>query len=345
MPPSSSTSGSASSSAAARSSSVPRSSGRGASARSSASHSSRRQVAPLAAQRRQPGADAARGLRRAGRAHRVRPGQRLVQHERERVQVGALVDALSGRLLGRHVREGADDVAGAGERLVARQVGDAEVEQLGRRAGRLGRDDHVLRLDVAVDDAAVVRVVERVGETEADPQDVAVAERAVALERRQRAAADQLGDQEPLAAGLAGVEHRHDPRVVEPRRRQRLALGTLGHRARSRDDLDRHEPVESFVARREDRAEPAGAQPLAEPVAPQDERSVNDGRKLLRGVHPEALRRRQPRPSPRCRRACWYYWCLTCPSSTRTTSPAGPRRGRDADGPRAAAASPPIRRR
>ncbi len=81
-----------------------------------------------------------------------------------------------------------------------------------------------------MDDAAVVGVIERVGEREADPQHVAVAERAVALERRQRAAAHELGDQVPLAVLLAGVEDRHDARVVEPRRRQRLALRTLGHR-------------------------------------------------------------------------------------------------------------------
>ena len=105
--------------------------------------------------------------------------------------------------------------------------------------------------------------IERVGQRQADAQHVAVAQLAVALEHRQRAAAHELGDQEALAALLAGVEHGHDARVVEPRGRQRLALCALGHRPGRRHGLDRHGPVESFVARREDRAEPTGAQPCA----------------------------------------------------------------------------------
>ena len=50
-----------------------------------------------------------------------------------------------------------------------------------RAGARAVGDDHVLRLDVAVDDAALVRVRERVGEREPDPQDVAVRQRALAL--------------------------------------------------------------------------------------------------------------------------------------------------------------------
>ena len=136
-----------------------------------------RQVLARAPQRRQHGADAARGRGGRAGADRVDARQRLVEHEREAVEVAALVDALAGGLLGRHVGEGADDVAGPRERLVAGQVGDAEVGQLGhagRRARRVG-DDHVLRLDVAVHDAAAVRVLERAAQREADPQHVAVA--------------------------------------------------------------------------------------------------------------------------------------------------------------------------
>ncbi len=89
-------------------------------------------------------------------------------------------------------------------------------------------DDHVLRLDVAVDDAAVVGVRQRVGEREADAQHVAVAERALGLEHVERAAADQLGHEVAAAGILAGVEHGHDPRVVQARRGQRLAAAALG---------------------------------------------------------------------------------------------------------------------
>ena len=45
-----------------------------------------------------------------------------------------------------------------------------------------------------------------------------------------------------------------------------------------------------------------------EPVTPQDERAADCGLKLLRGVHPEALRRPRAGTFPRCRRTGWYYW-------------------------------------
>jgi hypothetical protein len=184
-------------------------------------------------------------------------------------------------------------------------VRDAEVQELGRgaRVGRGVRDDHVLGLDVPVDDATLVCVAERVGEREADAQDVPVAERAAPLQRRKRAAAHQLGDEEALAAGLAGIEHRDDPGMVESRGGERLAPAALGHRPVRRDGLHRHRPVEPHVVRREHRPEAAGAQPPAEPVAAQHEA----GFALLRGVHPEALRRSPPGPCPRSRRGGWYY--------------------------------------
>ena len=100
-----------------------------------------------------------------------------------------------------------------------------------RRDRRVG-DDHVLRLDVAVDHAALVRVGERVGQREPDADDVAVRQLPVALELGERAALDQLGDEEARAVLLAGVEQRHDRVVVEPGDGARLALGAVGRRLR-----------------------------------------------------------------------------------------------------------------
>ena len=182
-PPSSDRSSSSSSSALRSCASVGRNSGRGSSAASIARPSSFGQVAAARAQRRQVGAQSAGGGDRAVAAHRVHAGPALVEHQRERVDVGGLGHALALGLLGRHVGERADDVAGARERVADREVGDAEVGELGEAgAGRgLGDDDHVLRLDVAVDDLLRVRVRERVAHRHADLGDVAVGQRAAAV--------------------------------------------------------------------------------------------------------------------------------------------------------------------
>ena len=286
-PPSSETSGSASASASKRSSSSPRASGSGRIARSSATAQLGGQIAAAASQRRQHRADPPRGRARRPGLDRVDARQRLVQQQPERVEVGALVDRAAGGLLGRHVRERADDVPGQRERLLARQVGDAEVRQLGGAAARARAvgHDHVLRLDVAVDHAALVGVVERVGEREPDPQHVAVRELARRLELRQRAPLDQLGDQVAAAVLLAGVEQRHDRVVVQPGDGARLALGALRRRPVAGDDLDRDGTSQELVVARVDGAEAAGAETRAQAVATHRQPGLCDRRQLLGRVH------------------------------------------------------------
>ena len=133
-----------------------------------------RQVAATAAERLQTGPDAPRRGGRRRPADGVDAGERLVEDQRERVQVGLLADLAAFALLGRHVGERPQHVAGAGQRVLLGDAGAAEVGQLRRRPGTprvaLGRDEHVLGLDVAVDDAALVGVVERVEQVDADLQ-------------------------------------------------------------------------------------------------------------------------------------------------------------------------------
>ena len=194
-----------------------------------------RQVAAQAAQRRQPHADAPRGRRGVRAAHRVDAAERLVEHEAERVEVRGRGRAAALGLLGRHVGERADDVAGRGQRVVAGDAGDAEVGQLGDDARRLGRlgDQDVAGLDVAVDDAARVRVRERVAQRDADQHDVAVGQRAVgAAARASVCAAHELGDQVDGVVVAAGLVERDDRRVRQPRGGQRLALGPRARRPR-----------------------------------------------------------------------------------------------------------------
>ena len=123
---------------------------------------------------------------RCGPPDRVDAAQRLVQDERQRVQVGRRAGRQSLGLLGGHVRGGADHVARAGQRVAAEHARDAEVGQPGelRRRGRALGDEHVGGLDVAVDHALGVRVRERVAQRDPDLDDVAVRQPAVGEQLR-----------------------------------------------------------------------------------------------------------------------------------------------------------------
>ncbi len=74
-------------------------------------------------------------------------------------------------LLGSHVEEGAHDLLCAGQRQVGRrqphQLGQAEV---GDRHAPLTVQEDVLRLDVAVDQALVVRVLQGIADLRCDLQ-------------------------------------------------------------------------------------------------------------------------------------------------------------------------------
>ncbi|MGD0548760.1 MAG: hypothetical protein ABR991_13205, partial [Terracidiphilus sp.] len=108
----------------------------------------------------------------------------LIKHDAGGEDVGAAIDVLVAQPLGGHVGDGADQVAGAGEVLVALallQAGDAEVQQLGC-AVRLHKD--VGRLHVAVDDVVAMGIAE--GRADLLQDDQAVGHREL------RIAADEL---------------------------------------------------------------------------------------------------------------------------------------------------------
>ena len=113
--------------------------------------------------------DLALGLERAN------AGQHLEQDHAERVEIGARVDLLPERLLGRHVLRRSVHHPELGEHLPGlrrlplaaardaadRNLGDAEVEHLDEIGIALSLDEHdVLRLQVAVHDAERVRARE-----------------------------------------------------------------------------------------------------------------------------------------------------------------------------------------
>ncbi len=177
-----------------------------------------RQVAAQPAERWQPLTHTPRRRPRTAAADRVHAREPLVEAEPERIEIGLPPHVGALGLLGRHVGQGPDDVAGQRERVVARDPRHTEVRQLGRRPtiGDRVRDQDVQRLDVAVDDPALVGVGQRVAERDADLDHIAIRQRALFEQPREGRPADQLGDEvDALAVGLRLVQ-RDDRRMLQP---------------------------------------------------------------------------------------------------------------------------------
>ena len=107
------------------------------------------------------------------RFERPHARDRFVQDAAERKHVGARIDRTAGDLLRRHVAGRAEDFAVLRERAERGRVGaDRIPSAIGVDQFRqseiddlripLGRDDDVLRLEVAMDDAGGVRLAEAV---------------------------------------------------------------------------------------------------------------------------------------------------------------------------------------
>ncbi len=167
----------------------------------------------------------------------------------ERPHVAGGAGLLARRHLGREVGRRAGDHAGLGEGGVGPGAGDAEVGDLGLA---VGGDQDVRRLDVAVDDPAVVGRGERVGDLGDQAGGGVRGERTLLLDDlREVAALDVLHDEPVLVAVDREVEDGHDVGVVEGRRVTRLALGALevgrGPTGREPDALEGHLAAEDLV--------------------------------------------------------------------------------------------------
>ena len=139
-------------------------------------------------------------------------GEHLVEQGAERVEVAAGAGGLAERLLGRQVGHRADEGAAAHSGPGLRR-GQAEIAEPG---APVVVDPDVRRLQVAVDDAARVGVLERAGDVRRDldrPLDLEVTagrgEQALDVAARHVAA-----DDERIAVVLAGVEDGDHVRVV-----------------------------------------------------------------------------------------------------------------------------------
>ena len=158
-------------------------------------------------------------------------GDHLVQQGAEREDVAASVERLAVDLFGRHVWQGAGNRASADERRRRRTssvaarcpLGEPEVEQRG--AG--GSQHHVAGLEIAMHEAVLVRVSERVGRLRRDLDRVVRGNRPSGQAAGQRFAFHQFHDEVIEAAVVAHVEDAADVRVVEARDRLRLAMEQL----------------------------------------------------------------------------------------------------------------------
>ena len=195
------------------------------------------------------------------RLPRKRPlaGEHLVEHHAEGEDVRTGVHRFPLRLLRRHVGGRPEhfapvgDAGGRGAVVVQRGVGEpreAEVEDL-QRAG-VG-DEHVLGLQVAVNDALLVRgdeavqdlggVAEHVGQLQAPGRQLL----------SQRPALQQLTHDARRAVEQDEVVHREDVRVVQCRGRVRLAMEPV-QRVRivlqpRREELDGDVAIEPRIPR------------------------------------------------------------------------------------------------
>ncbi len=135
-------------------------------------------------------------LQRIGPGEGQPPRGELVERDAERVEVGAVVDrpVHPAGLLGGEVGQGPLQPAGAEVgRLLARELGgDAEVDDLEDVRARVVHD--VGRVDVLVDDAALVDAPQRPRQADAEAEELPQLQRLGRHQPRQRLAAEVLQD-------------------------------------------------------------------------------------------------------------------------------------------------------
>jgi hypothetical protein len=203
--------------------------------------------------------DRARGRERAGAA------QQVEQRRTQRIDVAGRPRRLAEPDLGRDERRRADRLARAG---LAAQHGEAEVGELHLAAAG---QQQVLRLDVAVDDADAVGVLESVGDRGDHAHTGVGGHGAAALDAGVEAATvDVLHRDRPHPGDPLDVVDADDARMIEGRDQPGLLDRTQvrGVVARRVEDLERDRAAQHDVAGEEDVGLAAAAQaPLDDVVA------------------------------------------------------------------------------
>ena len=210
-------------------------------------------------------------------AIRAAAGERLPQRDAERELVARRANARTGPLLGRHVRRRAEHRAGHRARGRARHgTGDREridVALGGARQAEIGDHDlarvaaqYVRRLEVAVDEARVVRGGEPAARGDERRDDVAPRRLRGPEPVLERDAVDELHGDEVGAVCGADVEHGDHVGMRQLCHRARFAEqpgACVG--ARCVEQLDRDASLEVRIERGVDDAHPAAAEHALEP--------------------------------------------------------------------------------
>ena len=181
----------------------------------------------------------------------------------------------------RHTGSDASRLRVVGRRRRARahdRASDAEVQDL---HDSVAPHHHVLGLDVAVDDAALVGGGECAGDREQPVQALSHRHRGVAHESPQRHAVHELHREERRPVHLTDVEDGDRVRVVDRRRRAGLAQESRGdvRSSRRRDDLQSHPAAQVLVASAVDLAHPSLAEQQLDSV-PSERLAGTEGHRL-----------------------------------------------------------------
>ena len=148
-------------------------------------------------------------------------------------------------------------------------LGQAEVEQLDVA---VAGDHHVLRLQIAMDHAALVRAGQHVGHLRRDAQSFLQRNRALQDRRSKRLTLDHLHGDVCDVVDAADVVDGHDVRMIERRGRARFLLEAAeqlraGHIRRK--NLDGHVAIELRIAGLIDLAHTTGADRRHDAVRPE----------------------------------------------------------------------------
>ena len=210
------------------------------------------------------------------------PRQHFIHHNAQRVQIGACIDVCALRLLRRDIMHRPQRLTR--ERILrGRDLRDAEIGDL--HAAVL-EDHDVVGLNVAVDDAAAVRVLQRLGDLRGKMQRLAPTQLPLLLHiLLERDALDELHDDVVDVVRVRHIVNAHDIRVRQHRHRLRLrveaAAELLVLKQLFLQDLDGNEAVEAVASRLVYHRHAARADQLQDLIAIIQQRSYVTIHKML----------------------------------------------------------------